>query len=127
MVGVVGNLGAGFLAARIGRRALLLCATALGCALLVAMLESHGVWIWVSIAGLGIALFATLPITVVMGQDLLPRHPSLGSGLALGFSNAVGALGVGALGLLAARWGASGVLWGIEACGLGAIALATLL
>ena len=93
----------------------------------MATLKSHGIWIWVSIAGLAIALFATLPITVVMGQDLLPRHPSLGSGLALGFSNALGALGVGALGLLAARWGAGGVLWGIEACGLVAIGLAALL
>jgi len=127
LVGVVGNLGAGFLAARIGRRGLVIGGTALGCALLIAMLKSQGIWIWVSIAGLGIALFATLPITVVMGQDLLPRHPSLGSGLALGFSNALGALGVGALGLLAARWGAAGVLWGIEACGLVAIALAALL
>lgn len=127
LVGVVGNLGASFVAARIGRRALVIAGTTIGCALLAAMLCSHGPWVWITISGAGIALFATLPITVVIGQDLFPHHPSLGSGFALGFSNALGAIGVGALGLLAGAWGAVGVLWAIAACGLVAIALAFLL
>lgn len=124
VVGIVGNLGAAVLAQRWGRRRLVIAGTALACLLLAAFLLADGVWLWIMMAAFGIAIFATLPLTVLMGQDLLPHHHSLGSGLALGFSNALGAGVVAALGLLAARWGPLGVLWAIEACGVLSLGLA---
>lgn len=124
MVGILGNFGAAFLAQRWGRQRLVFWATAMACALLAAYLFAAGIWIWLLLAALGIAIFSTLPLTVIMGQDLLPRNHALGSGLALGFANALGAVGVALLGLLAARWGSMGVLWAGEACGLAALAWA---
>lgn len=118
LVGVIGNLGAGALAARVGQRRVVILGTGAACLLLAGLLLSHGIWVWLAIGGLGMAVFATLPVTVVMGQDLLPNHPSLGSGLSLGFANAVGAIGVGLLGLMATRWAASGVLWSVEVCAI---------
>ncbi|MGH9467783.1 MAG: MFS transporter [Terriglobales bacterium] len=121
VVGIAGNLGAPFLAKRWGRKAVVVIASFASCALLAAFLLSGGAWLWITMALLGIAVFATLPLTVVMGQDLLPQQPSLGSGFALGFSNAIGAGIVALLGLLAPVWGASGVLWTIVACGVVAL------
>ncbi|MGH9535806.1 MAG: MFS transporter [Terriglobales bacterium] len=127
MVGIIGNFGAAYLAVRWGRQRLVFWATAIACALLAAYLFAGGIWLWLALAGLGIAAFGTLPLTVLMGQDLLPQNHALGSGLALGFANALGAIGVALLGLLAARWGAVGVLWAAEACGIAALAWARFL
>ncbi|MGH9417970.1 MAG: MFS transporter [Terriglobales bacterium] len=128
VVGIVGNFGAAVLAERLGRRAVVAAGTLLSCVFLALFLCASGAWLWLLMAALGVALFATLPLTVLMGQDLLPRHHALGSGLALGFCNALGAAVVAALGgALAARWGAAGVLWAMEGCGLAALALAATL
>lgn len=124
VVGVIGNLGAAALARRCGRRPLVVIASSAACVLLAAFLVSSGAWLWVTMALLGIAVFATLPLTVLMCQDLLPTQHSLASGFALGFSNALGAAIVAALGLLAPLWGAAGVLWTVEACGALALAVA---
>lgn len=122
VVGIAGNLAAAFLAEHWGRRRVVFTATAAACVLLPAFLAARGAGMWLALSGFGIAMFATFPLTLLMGQDLLPRHHSLGSGLALGLGNAIGAIGVAALGLLAARWHATGVLWAAEACGLLALA-----
>lgn len=128
VVGIAGNFGAAVLAQRWGRRAVVAGGTLLSCVFLALFLFAAGAWLWILMAALGIALFATLPLTVLMGQDLLPRHHALGSGLALGFCNALGAAVVAALGaMLAARWGATGVLWAMEGCGLAALPLAAML
>ncbi|MGH9475701.1 MAG: MFS transporter [Terriglobales bacterium] len=127
VVGVIGNLGGAALARRWGRRRPVLLASAAWCVLLPAFLLSRGAWLWITMALFGIAVFATLPLTVLMCQDLLPRQHSLASGLALGFSNALGAAIVAALGLFALAWGAQGVLWAIAACGLAALLLAPIL
>jgi len=124
VVGVGGNYGGALLAARAGRRRVVAGASAAACLLLVAFLRSTGLAAWLAIAGFGVAAFATLPLTIVMGQDLLPRATSLASGLALGFANSLGALGVAVLGLGAAHWGARGELWAAEFAGLCALALA---
>src|SRR6185437_8541847 len=124
LVGIVGNLGSAVLARHFGRRRLVIAGTLAGVGLEAAFMLSSGAWLWITLSGVGIALFGTLPLTVLMGQDLLPRHPSLGGGLALGFCNALGALIVAPLGALAAVWGPVAVLWAVEACGVAALVLA---
>jgi len=124
LVGIVGNLGSAYLARHFGRRRLVIAGTLAAIVLEAAFMFSSGLWLWITISGAGIALFATLPLTVLMGQDLLPRHHSLGGGLALGFSNAMGVLIVAPLGALAAVWGPVAVLWAVEACGLASLVLA---
>lgn len=124
VIGIIGNLGSAVLARHFSRRALVIAGTAAGLLLQAAFLFSGGFWTWITLSAAGIALFGTLPLSVLMGQDLLPRHHSLGGGLALGFSNALGAIVVGTLGALAAFWGPTGVLWALEACGVASLAFA---
>ncbi len=52
----------------------------------------------------GGCLFSALPVNIVMGQQLLPRHASTVSGIIMGFAWGVGGLGAIALGALVDYW-----------------------
>lgn len=124
VVGVIGNVGGGHLADRFGRKPLLIAAMALAVLMLAAFLLATGIWLWLSLGVLGISLFATLPLGILIAQDILPENRSLGSGLALGFSNALGALGVMILGPVASIWGPQAPLWVALVCGVVTLPLA---
>lgn len=111
VVGIVGNVGGGHLADRIGRRPVLLGSSLLGALLLVVFMFSVGLWQWLVLGLLGIALFASLPLGILIGQDIFPENRSLGSGIALGFSNGLAAVALAGLGLVAAMHGPETVLW----------------
>lgn len=127
ITGIIGNVGGGHLADRIGRRPVLLGTTAAFTAGLAVFMVTSGPALWLCLALLGVALFATLPVTILIGQDLLPENRSLGSGLALGFGNGIGAVALILLGILAAHWGADRVLWLDVGIGLVATVLAAVL
>lgn len=117
-VGVIGNLGGGWLADRVGARPMLVLSL-MACAVGVTALGLvTGPWLWLVTALVGIALFATLPLTILIAQDLLPENRSFGSGLALGLANALGALCVIGIGPLIEHAGAT--------AGFGVTALAAL-
>ncbi len=111
VVGIVGNVGGGHLADRIGRRPVLLGSSLLGAMLLVAFMLSGGLVQWLLLGFLGIVLFASLPLGILIGQDIFPENRSLGSGIALGFSNGLAAVALAGLGLVAALHGPATVLW----------------
>jgi FSR family fosmidomycin resistance protein-like MFS transporter len=111
LVGVIGNVGGGHLSDKVGRRPLLIAAMSLSAVMLTAFLLASGGWLWIVLGILGISLFATLPLGVLIAQDILPENRSLGSGLALGLSNGLAALGIMALGPVAALWGPTAPLW----------------
>lgn len=117
VVGIIGNLGGGRLSDRIGRRRLVVVGMALGTLAMVFFMFSHGPWAWVCMGLAGIFIFATLPLTILMGQDVVPENRSFGSGVVLGLANALGALGMMALGPVAGAWGSGGALWVAIACG----------
>ncbi len=121
VTGIIGNVAGGHLADRFGRRPVLFAASSLSALLLALFLLSSGPWLWVLLGLIGIALFATLPVTILMGQDILPENRSLGAGLALGLANGCGALAVMALGALTTYWNPANVLW--LNVGLGIIAM----
>lgn len=128
VVGVIGNAGGGHIADSLGRRRIVIAAITAATILLAAFLfVGTGPWLWPIVALLGIALFATLPLTILMGQDILPENRSMGSGIALGFSNAMGALGVMILGPVAAAWGSTTALWVTVLAGVLSIPLAFVL
>lgn len=123
VVGIVGNIGGGHLSDHIGRRAVLLGSSLAAGSLLVAFLLSTGLWQWLILGALGIALFATLPLGIIIGQDIFPENRSLGSGIALGFSNGLAALALAGLDLLSSASGPESVLWLL----VGAVTLAGLI
>lgn len=111
VVGIVGNIGGGALSDRMDRRALLVASSTLVVVFLVLYLLSPNVWRWVLLAMLGIAFFAGLPITIVIGQEIFSENPSLGSGIALGFANGAGAVLLLGLGAVVDRFGVDAALW----------------
>lgn len=91
-VGVIGNLWGGSLADRLGRLPVLV-GSALGTAVLIfPTVYLHGPATWVAAGFLGIALFLPLSTAILIGQDIFPENRSMGSGVALGLANGVGAL-----------------------------------
>lgn len=111
VVGIVGNVGGGHLADRIGRRPVLFGSSLLGALLLIAFMFSGGLWQWLILGLLGIAMFASLPLGILIGQDIFPENRSLGSGIALGFSNGLAAVALAGLSLVSAMYGVGAVLW----------------
>ena len=92
VVGVIGNLSGGYLSDILGKRAILIISGILLIVFTVLIFQLQGVWLWI-VAGLaGIAAFSGGPITIMIGQDIFPENRSLGSGIALGLSNGIGAL-----------------------------------
>jgi FSR family fosmidomycin resistance protein-like MFS transporter len=111
VAGITGNIGGGHLADRFGRRRVLFVASGATALLLALYLVLSGPVIWLILALLGAALFATMPLIILLGQDILPENRSLGSGLALGLGNGIGAVVLTGLGWVAATWGSEAVLW----------------
>lgn len=99
VVGIVGNLAGGQLADRIGRRPVLLASALAGGVLVPPVFYLRGPAVWVAAGVLGVALFLTASTTVLVGQDIFPENRSMGSGIALGFANGMGALLVLVVGL----------------------------
>ncbi|MBX5466710.1 MAG: MFS transporter [Firmicutes bacterium] len=110
-IGIVGNLGGGVVSDRLGRGAVLLGSTVLTAVMLALFTAADHFWIWPTLALLGIALFASSPVTLLMGQDIFAENPAFGSGVALGLANGIGALMVFPLTYVAARMGYDTAIW----------------
>ncbi|WP_455379955.1 MFS transporter [Acidihalobacter prosperus] len=117
VVGIIGNIGGGHLSDLFGRKRVILGAILSSTVLLTLFILIPGFWRWAILGLLGISLFATLPISLVIGQNIFPENPSLGSGIALGVSNGIGAAALILLGLVAIHVSLTGVLWTLVGVG----------
>jgi FSR family fosmidomycin resistance protein-like MFS transporter len=101
----IGGLIGGTLSDRIGGRRVLIASTALIGPALWGLLHAAGIasFIWGPL--LGIAIGASLPVTLVMAQGLIPRGLGLMSGLVLGFTFIASAIGVSINGVIADQVG----------------------
>lgn len=124
VVGIIGNLAGGWISDRVGTRPVLVTAMLASAVLLGIFTLLSGIWLWIVCGVLGVVLFATLPLTILIAQDVLPENRSFGSGLALGLANALGAVGVMIVGPAAQHWGVVAPLWVAAAGGMLAVALA---
>lgn len=125
-VGVIGNLWGGQLTDRIGTRPVLIISAVASAVLIVPVAYFTGPWAWIFSGLVGIALFMTMPTTVLLGQDIFPENPSMGSGIALGFANGFGAFLVFILGLWVHGGTVTVVFWVLAVLGLLSSGLALL-
>lgn len=124
IAGAVGTLAGGRLVDRIGRRPVLLGSCALQLPLLVAFVLSGSAIAAALLAVIGFVTIATFSVTVVMGQEYLPRRLGVASGVTLGLAIGIGGLEASALGVLADAAGLEAVMWTIAALPIPALLLA---
>jgi FSR family fosmidomycin resistance protein-like MFS transporter len=120
-VGVVGNLWGGHLADRLGRRTVLVTSAVATSALVFPVVYLHGALVWVAAGLLGTALFLTASTTVLLGQDIFPENRSMGSGIALGLANGIGALLVLVIGLFVHETDVVPIFWVLAALSLATV------
>jgi len=95
--GGVGTLALGPLADRFGRRPVLLASVLATGPLVLLFVLVGGIPGTIALALTGVCVVGTFGVTMVMGQEYLPRHIGTASGLVIGLS--VGLGGVAAVGL----------------------------
>jgi MFS transporter, FSR family, fosmidomycin resistance protein len=95
--GGVGTLLLGPLADRFGRRPVLLGSVAATGPLVLVFVLVGGIPGTIALALTGVSVVGTFGVTMVMGQEYMPRHVGTASGLVIGLS--VGLGGIAALGL----------------------------
>lgn len=100
VAGAIGTLVGGRVADRIGPRLMFAFSMAALPPLLVMLLMVPGALL-PALALIGAATVATFSVTVVIGQELLPSHPGVASGITLGLAMGIGGLGASLLGFLA--------------------------
>ncbi len=123
-VGVVGNLAGGHLVDRFGRRPVVLLSSVVVIGLVPLLAAVSGVFVWIMAALLGIVLFSSSSVTVLIGQDIFSENRSLGSGIALGLGNGVGALLVFVVGFWLSVRTIGGMFWLLAAASALSIAFA---
>jgi FSR family fosmidomycin resistance protein-like MFS transporter len=111
--GAVGGLIGGILSDRVGRQPVVALSLIVFPGLMAMALLIPGPLRWGALAGAGMVLMASFSVTVVYAQELLPRHPGLASGLALGLAFGTGGLGVALSGFLADLIGLTRSIWGL--------------
>ena len=104
--GIAGNLLGGRLADRIGQKKVIL----IGFGLLIVLMPlfvrvSHPMAAMALLVPIGVCLMATYSPTIVMGQQYLPSHIGLSSGVTLGVAVAVGGAVAPVLGKIADLFG----------------------
>ncbi len=95
--GGVGTLALGPLADRFGRRSVLLASVFATGPLVLMFVLVGGLVGAIALALVGVSVVGTFGVTMVMGQEYMPRHVGTASGLVIGLS--VGLGGVAAVGL----------------------------
>jgi MFS transporter, FSR family, fosmidomycin resistance protein len=113
VAGAIGTLVGGRLVDRIGRRAVLLGSLAVQLPLLLAFVVSGSLLAGVLLTGVGFVTIMSFSVTVVMGQEYLPRRLGLASGVTLGAAIGVGGIAAVLLGVLADAAGLTAVMWTI--------------
>ncbi|MCA3748048.1 MAG: MFS transporter, partial [Rubrobacter sp.] len=103
--GAVGTLVLGPLADRFGRRAVLVCSMLVLGPVLFAFAHAGPVSGMALLALAGAAIVGTFGVTVVMGQEYLPRSIGLAAGVTMGLSIGLGGAGAPVLGYVADLYG----------------------
>lgn len=114
--GVIGALIGGWCGDRFGhRRVVLLGFVAMIPMLILLPYLQSPVPLVIGVALIGICLYVPYSVLVVLGQEYLPNHVGLASGVTLGLTVTIGGLFSPVLGWLADRYGIPAMLLGVAA------------
>jgi FSR family fosmidomycin resistance protein-like MFS transporter len=127
LTGGIGTLAAGPLADRVGRRPVVLGSLLLTGPLILVYLVVGGAAGAVALALVGACVIGTFGVTMVMGQEYLPRHIGMASGLTVGFAIGIGGVGAVVVGALADRIDLGSALYVAAAMPFAALVLAVFL
>jgi FSR family fosmidomycin resistance protein-like MFS transporter len=114
--GLGGTLLGGQLADRYGRRSVVLLAfgTLFPLLLIFVLVSPWNMFLaWVLLIPIGVCLFAPFSVMVVMGQEYLPNHIGIASGITLGVAVTVGGIAAPLLGKVADLYGIAPALLGL--------------
>jgi FSR family fosmidomycin resistance protein-like MFS transporter len=103
--GVVGTLLGSPLADRWGHKRYLIASLALTSMVLPLIFVTTGILIPITLGLCGMIMISSFTVTIVMAQQLLPRHLGVASGLLVGFAIGTGGIGVTLLGVIADYYG----------------------
>ena len=118
MPGAVGSLMGGALSDRFGRRTMIFSSITIAIPFFAAFLLLDG---FLSIAMLGVAgfaIFSSIPVVIIMAQELMPTRINFVSSLVMGLSWGVAGILVTPLGAIAERVGISQALFGLISLGV---------
>jgi FSR family fosmidomycin resistance protein-like MFS transporter len=107
----LGTVAAGPIADRWGTRAFIRWAFLLATPFAVLFLVSSGAMAFIALGLMGAVLVSTFTISVVLGQQYLPRNAGMASGLIVGFAIGTAGVGVTLVGWLADSHGLATALW----------------
>jgi FSR family fosmidomycin resistance protein-like MFS transporter len=125
--GGAGTLLLGPLADRVGRRPVLVASVVATGPLMLVFVLVGGIPGAIALALVGACVVGTFGVTMVMGQEYMPRHVGTASGLVIGLSVGLGGVAAVALGRLADTTSLRTALLAAAAAPFAAIALASML
>ena len=99
--GAIGGFCGGAVADRLGGKNVIAWSMFFSTPLLLAFLLNSGILSYVFLAAAGLALLSTLPVNVVMAQNLMPQSSSVVSSLMMGLAWGTGGMVVPIIGIIA--------------------------
>jgi MFS transporter, FSR family, fosmidomycin resistance protein len=121
LAGAAGSLFGGFLSDKYGRKIVIFVSFAASLPFLWLFLHSSQIVSFVFLAIAGAIMFSSIPVTIIMAQELYPQRVNTVSSLVMGLSWGIGGLLVTPLGAIAERIGLENALHIL--IGLGVVAL----
>jgi FSR family fosmidomycin resistance protein-like MFS transporter len=123
----LGTVGSGSLADKYGRRFPIIVSAILSVPtiLIFAQYPGNSAFVWIALIGFLAA--STMPLLLVIAQELMTGRAGLATGLVLGLGFATSAVGVPITGAIADHWGIQNAMRGQAIIGLASVAVALFL
>ncbi len=123
----LGTIGSGTLADKHGRRFPIIVSAVVSVPTILIFAQSPGYYAFLWIGLIGFLAASTMPLLLVIAQELMAGRAGMATGLVLGLGFAFSAIGVPITGAVADHWGIQNAMRGQAIIGLASIGIAFLL